>query len=123
MTPKRLVNLMRYDLNLYDDNGSVTTLPPSGQTISVNEQIDMRVLDFENLGHVKVATISSHLDRVPQPVDDVAYLVPMRALLALHERGFDTSDMYAPNMLVKDSTGRVIGCRRLMQMPQDGKQQ
>jgi hypothetical protein len=108
---------MRYDLNLYGDDDRVVTLPPSGQTINVNEQTDMTVVDFENIGHVKVATIVSSLDRIPQTVEEVAYLVPMRALLAMHEQGFDTSDVYAPNLLVKDETGRVIGCRRLMQMP------
>ena len=61
---------------------------------------------------------------VPDPaaaplIDDVVYIVPMRVLLAMHEQGYDTSDFYAPNMLVKDNTGKVIGSRRLMQLPQD----
>lgn len=115
---RRLLNLMRYDLNLYDANDRVVTLPPCGQVINVNEKTTMSVVDFENIGHVPVALIESTLDMIPQPDEDFAYLIPMRALIALHEAGYDTSDMYAPNMLVKDSTGKVVGCRRLMQMPQ-----
>lgn len=115
--PKRLVNLMRYDLNMYDENDHVVTLPPSGQVINVNEHTDMSVVDFENLGHVPVARITSKVDMLPEQYEDLAYLIPMRALIALHEAGYDTSDMYAPNMLVKDRTGKVIGCRRLMQLP------
>lgn len=114
---RRLVNLMRYDLNLYDENDQVVSLPPSGQVINVNEHTKMSTVDFDNVGHVPVATITSTIDFIPEPDERLAYLIPMRALIALHEAGYDTSDMYAPNMLVKDRTGKVIGCRRLMQLP------
>jgi hypothetical protein len=118
---RRAINLMRYQLVIVDDNGQESVLPPSGQTINVNEYNEMTVTDFDNLGHVPVATIVSKVDQVPSPMDDIAYIIPMRALLALHEQGYDTSDMYAPNMLVKDNTGRVTGCRRLMQLPKAQK--
>lgn len=114
---KRLVNLMRYDLNVFDTNGLHTTLPPSGEVIGVRENTIMTVTDFVNVGHIPVATIESELDRIPDAVDGIAYVVPMRVLLAMHERGYDTTDIYAPNMLVKDDAGRIIGCRRLMQVP------
>ena len=114
---RRLVNLRRYDLNVYDTNGLMTTLPPSGEVVGVNEVTQMSVADFDNVGHLPVASIESRLDRVPEPVDGVAYVVPMRVLIAMHERGFDTADIYSPNMLVKDASGRIIGCRRLMQIP------
>lgn len=114
---KKLINLMRYDFTLYDGDDEAFTLPPSGQVVNVNEHTAMRMVDFSNIGHVAVATVDSDLDRIPQPMDGVAYLVPMRALLAMHEKGYDVSDIYAPNMLVKDASGRIVGCRRLMQMP------
>lgn len=115
--PKRLVNLMRYDLNVYDTNGLHTTLAPSGEVIGVRENTIMTVSDFVNVGHIPVAMIESELDRIPDSVEGIAYVVPMRVLLAMHERGYDTTDIYAPNMLVKDDAGRIIGCRRLMQVP------
>lgn len=117
MRQRRLVNLMRYDLNVYDTNGLMTSLPPSGEVVGVNEVTRMSVADFDNVGYLPVALIESQLDRIPDPVDGVAYVVPMRVLIAMNERGYDTSDIYSPNMLVKDDSGRIIGCRRLMQIP------
>ena len=114
----RALNCMRYTLNIYDDNDTVIcTLPPSGQVVNVNEKAAMRTVDFGNIGHVPVATIDSDLDRVPHPVEGMSYIVSMRALIAMHEKGYDVSDIYAPSLLVKDSSGRIVGCRRLMQMP------
>lgn len=117
MRQRRLVNLMRYDLNVYDTNGLMTSLPPSGEVVGVNEVTRMSVADFDNVGHLPVALIESQLDRIPDPVDGVAYVVPMRVLIAMNEGGYDISDIYSPNMLVKDDSGRIIGCRRLMQIP------
>jgi len=115
---KNAINLMRYDFALYNEHGLTVALPPSGQVINVNEKTTMSMVQFGNIeGPVQVATVDSQIDRVPSVLDDVAYIVPMRALLALHEQGFDTSDIYAPNMLVKDNNGKIIGCRRLMQLP------
>ena len=113
-----LVNYMRYDLALYDGDTVAVTLPPSGEVVTVNEGTEMRTVDFDNIGHVTVATVTSVPDRVPNKMEGVSYLVSMRSLLALHESGYDCSDLYAPSMLVKDQAGRIIGCRRLMQMPQ-----
>jgi hypothetical protein len=33
------------------------------------------------------------------------------------EEGYDVSDFYAPNMLVRDGSGKIAGARRLMQVP------
>jgi len=116
---KRAVNMMRYPFVLHDENGEVFSLPPSGQLIGVNEDVENSVVEFENIGRVPVSTVRSTVSALPSMIDDVVYIVPMRVLLAMHEQGYDTSDFYAPNMLVKDNTGRVIGSRRLMQLPQD----
>ena len=114
----RAVNCMRYTLNIYDDGDTIVgTLPPSGQVVNVNEHTSMRAVDFSNIGHVPVATIDSDLDRVPNPMEGVSYIVSMRSLLAMHEKGYDCADIYAPSLLVKDASGRIVGCRRLMQMP------
>jgi hypothetical protein len=120
---KRLINLMRYDLNLYGrlpdgTDGVIASIPPSGETLVVSEEAHTRYEEFSNVDvDVTVATVESILGPVPSPAEGIAYVVPMRTLLAMREKGYDVSDVYAPNMLVMTEGRQIAGCRRLMQIP------
>lgn len=113
----KLINLTRYPLNLYDVNGHVVRIEPSGQTLDFTEVADTRVEDFDGVGHITVAKVTQKVEgRVPDKQNGIGYIVPMRTLLAMQDEGYDVSDFYAPNMLVRDSQGTIIASRRLMQV-------
>ena len=114
---QRLVNLLPYDLQIIHENGSFTTVHQSGNPVRISEQVQTRTMDFVNAGHVPIAEIKSGLSRIPDEREGIAYVVSLRALQLMREEGFDISDIYAPNSIIRDSRGKVIGAQRLMQLP------
>lgn len=49
-----------------------------------------------------------NLEGLPEPAEDVIYIV---SALALNAVPADRTDVVAPGDVVRDSTGRVIGCK------------
>ena len=112
-----LVNCLHYAVTLLDKDGNkIRTLLPSKHPVKVTEQRDHTTVDFNNVGHVQVCNVRSVAAREPEQIEGVAYIVPLRALQIWAGQNMDTTDMYAPFDLVRDSGGKVIGCKSLMQI-------
>lgn len=114
----KLINLTRYQIALYDASGQIVSIDPSGKTLDYREVADTSIQVFDGIGPVTVATVRQNIDgKVPPKHDGIGYIVPMRTLIALQEGGWDVSDFYSPNMLVRDAHGAIVAARRLMQVP------
>lgn len=111
-----LVNLLRHDVRIETADGNMT-IPASGKLATVVEQPkEHRTVDVDGVGHVPVTTVETSVVGMPDPMDDVGYIVTYKTLHALHILGADTTDVYAPDLLIKTVEGKVVGCRQLMQM-------
>ncbi len=116
-----LVNMLRHDIEVQCPGGPYV-IPASGRiaTVLTTNGPDER-LDVEGVGAVPVTTVLNTIVNVPGKQDSVGYIVTYKTINTMHSLGYDTSDIYAPDLLVTDDRGRVVGCRRLMQMKsQDG---
>lgn len=111
-----LVNLLKHDVKIETPAGMLT-IPASGRTATVIEQPSTRhTIDVEGVGPLPVTAVETSVAGIPDKQEDIAYLVTYKTLHALHALGYDTSDVYAPDLLIRDTNGRVIACRQLMQL-------
>lgn len=111
-----LVNLMRHDVRIDTPDGALV-VPASGNLATVIEQpSDHRKIDVDGVGVIPVTTLETNIVGMPDRMEGIGYIVTYKTLHALHALGFDTADVYAPDLLVKDTQGKVIGCRQLMQL-------
>lgn len=112
-----LVNMMRTDVHIETPDGQVT-IPASGRVATVLELPQpTRHMEVDGVGTIPVVEVeASVIGMPPDSHPDVGYLVTYKALNTLHAMGLDTSDIYAPDVLIKDDSGRVTGCRQLMQL-------
>jgi len=99
------VNLTPHTLNIIEEDGSVYTLPASGQVARVEVE---RTVDFVMDGIEVFSTVYGQVTGLPERQRDTAYIVS-----ALVAQAAKRSDVYSPGELVRNEAGQVIGCRGL----------
>jgi hypothetical protein len=102
------VNLTPHSINIHCQDGSVMTLPPSGDVARVST-VDTAL---PNLGGVVGFVSTSHGDVTGLPdavVADQYYIVSGMVASATSGR----NDVVSPGALVRDDNGRPIGCSGL----------
>ena len=99
------VNLTPHVLNIIEEDGSVYTLPASGQVARIETTRNVAyVMD----GIEIFETVYGQVTGLPERQPDTAYIVS-----ALVAQAAKRSDVYSPGELVRNEAGQVIGCRGL----------
>lgn len=107
----QIINLTPHAIHLVDETGEIARVfEPSGSVARV-------VLEERYAGTIEglpvVTVVQRGIDGLPEQRDGVLYLVssPVRSYCGLR------NDLLTPGGLVRDSSGRVIGCRYLVRNP------
>lgn len=99
------VNLTPHTLNIIEEDGSVYTLPPSGQVARVaTERRIVNIIDGIEIFETVFGEVVGLPERNRNDLLIVSALVAQRT---------DRTDVYSPGELVRDADGKVIGCRGL----------
>lgn len=101
-----MVNLTPHDVNFVDNDGNIVrTVKPSGvvarrsvETIVIGEIDGIQVTE----------SVFSDIENLPEEAEDTIYIVS--SLVAERAK---RPDVYIPNESVRDSNGRIIGCKSL----------
>jgi len=102
-----LVNLTPHAINFCDESGTVyRTVEPSGTLARVSTST-VHIGEFDGLPIT--ATEFGDVQGLPEPSEGTAYLVSSLVAQRVPDRG----DVFIPNESVRDSKGRVVGCRSL----------
>lgn len=105
-----IVNLTPHDINVVLADGSVRTFPKSGaEARAVPQRTAGRDVD----GIPTVTVTLGDVTGLPDPIEDTVYLVSM----VIVDKCPTRTDIFAPGELVRDPSGRVIGCRGLARSP------
>lgn len=108
MMEKFMVNLTPHTIRFIDSNGEVIhEVPSSG--IARAEQRRIPICTINGIAVNK--TEYGEVIGLPEPVEGTIYIVSVLTAQAARGR----SDVYIVDDLVRDSAGRIIGCRGLTQ--------
>lgn len=100
------VNLTPHAVVVMPEAGEHTAIATSGTVARIDE-----IATGSRNGHVVIALLG--IIGLPDPVDGVTYIASMPLLMALVARGIERPDVVYPYGQVRDSAGRIIGCRQL----------
>ena len=100
------VNLTPHALNIIQEDGSVYTLPASGQVARVDAK---RTVAYVMDGIEIFETVFGEVTGLPEPDYNNIYIVS--AMVA--QRCKHRADLYSPGELVRNDAGQVVGCRGL----------
>jgi hypothetical protein len=102
----KFVNATPHVLNIVCADGSIREIAPSGivPRLAQTRQVS-HILDGIEISRVQMGEIEG----LPEEEDETVLIVSRMVLDAIPERG----DMLAPGELVRDSSGKVIGCKGL----------
>ncbi len=107
-----LVNLTPHDVTIWDGDREVLAIPPSGTVARLAEEIRSR----RTAAGIPIVEVGLGAAELPAPRPGVVHIVS-RAL-AMTMRAWDQADRTSADLVypydqVRDSTGRVVGCRAL----------
>lgn len=105
--PTRLVNLTGHDLTLIQWNGATTTIRPEGQ-LRVYSKVD--AAGIVRVGGVDVPLLEIVEQAITPPPEQPDTLYVVSGIVASKAR---RNDLVVPSRMVRDGTGKVIGCRAL----------
>lgn len=102
-----ILNLTPHSISFIGDDGNIiSVIDPSGQLARVSART---VRTGEISGIPTSETEYGEVESLPDPQDGVIYIVS--SLVA--SRCQDRDDVFIPNESVRDSQGRIIGCKSL----------
>lgn len=102
-----IINLTPHAVSFINaDGATVLTVEPSGTIARVSSSITKT---GEIAGLPVTETVFGEVQDLPEQIDDTIYLVS--SLVA--QRVPDREDVFIPAESVRDSAGRIIGCRSL----------
>lgn len=99
-----IINLTPHAINIYVGMTPMKAYPDSGKVARVSTQ---NVVVGEEDGVRLVAKTFGDVVDLPEPAEGVYYIVSSLVALACPDR----TDLLVPDDLVRDDTGRVVGCR------------
>jgi hypothetical protein len=112
----KFVNATPHTLNIVCADGSIREIVPSGivprlaQTREISHVLDGIEIFQVRMGALEWGWIPSGM---PDEDEDIVYIVSRMVLDSVLESNPDRGDLLAPGELVRDSSGKVIGCRGL----------
>lgn len=101
-----MVNLTPHDVNFVDNDGNIVrTVKPSG----VVARLSVETIVIGEIDGIQVTeSVFSDIENLPEEAEDTIYIVS--SLVAEKAK---RPDVYVPNGSVRDSNGRIIGCKSL----------
>lgn len=105
-----IINLTTHCVNIYDADGNeVTKFESMGIA-----RADSTETVVDHLNGIPVVEMSyGNPIGLPDPAEDVAYIVSMLTIQAAISAGRTTDDLYTTADLVRNEKGQIIGCRKL----------
>lgn len=103
-----LVNLTPHDVNYIRDDGTTVTFPSQGVARAAQTTVLDHVTDD---GYRITRTSFGEPVDLPEPVEGTYLIVSLATAKAAIQYGRGASDLLMPNETVRDSAGRIIGCR------------
>lgn len=102
----KMVNLTPHDVNFVDNDGNIVrTVKPSG----VVARLSVETIVIGEIDGIQVTeSVFSDIENLPEEAEDTIYIVS--SLVAEKAK---RADVYVPNGSVRDSNGRIIGCKSL----------
>ena|SRR5690625_2255323 len=101
-----ILNFTPHDVNIVGENGAITTFAPVGEPIRLAQET---VTVGEVNGIPITETQFGDPVGLPEPKDGVFLIVSRLILTAC----IDRNDLVVPNEIVRDETGRIVGCKSL----------
>lgn len=104
-----IVNLTPHELNIHADDGTITTIAPSGAIARVSQQSE-RIATIDGIAIAR--NTYGAVEGLPEPKFGSIYVVS-----ALVLQRTKRTDVFAPGEAVRDDAGRIVGCRGLSVNP------
>jgi hypothetical protein len=113
-----LTNLTPHDVVVVADDGSEQTITyPRSGTVA-------RAIEHHTMGHALADNMSigtklvryDGVENLPEPKLGHGYIVSVLTAMAAQSMGRSVEDLYYPGELIRDISGRVIGCSALYQL-------
>ncbi len=103
-----IVNLTPHEVKVLDDDDNViATFPSVG--VARARQHDVPAGEIESIPVVK--TEFGEVSGLPEPTEDAVFIVSRITVEAAQAQGRSTDDLLVTSGAVRDSRGRIIGCR------------
>ena len=103
-----IVNLTPHEVKVLDDDDNViATFPSVG--VARARQHDVPASEIESIPVVK--TEFGEVSGLPEPTGGVVFIVSRITVEAAQAQGRSTDDLLVTSGAVRDSQGRIVGCR------------
>ena len=104
------INLTPHQVDIIKMDGTTLSIPSSGVIRDKQELESYRVVDGIKVGRYSYGEPIG----VPEALEpDTIYIVSKLALESCRSHGIDTTNFLIPGELIRDETGRIIGCESL----------
>ena len=107
----QLVNLTPHKITIINSDGeTIREIAPSG-TIA---RAASTVVDDGSVDGVPIVrTTFGQVEGLPEPSDDIMYIVSSLTVSAARRSGRTTKDLLIPGRMVRDEEGVILGCQAL----------
>jgi len=98
-----IINLTPHTLNIHTNNGTVIEVPPSGSVA----RVATTYTTVASIGDIDIFDcVYGDVTGLPDPAINSIFVVSGQTNAALSHRG----DVFSPGELVRDESGKPIGC-------------
>lgn len=106
-----IINLTPHAINFVDASGlPLVTIEPSGQIARVTAHtVNTGVISFGEVTLPTTGTTYGEVEGLPAPEEGTVYVVSSLVASRVPNR----PDVFIPNESVRDSSGRIVGCKSL----------
>ena len=104
----RIVNLTPHEVKIVDGGNNVVAVFPS-DGVARASQHDVLVDEINSIPVVK--TEFGEVLGLPEPTEGIVYIVSRITVEAAQAQGRSTDDLLVTSGAVRDSQGRIVGCR------------
>lgn len=104
----RVVNLTPHEVKIVDGGNNVVAVFPS-DGVARASQHDVLVDEINSIPVVK--TEFGEVLGLPEPTEGTVFIVSRITVEAVRAQGLSTDDLLVTSGAVRDSQGRIIGCR------------
>jgi len=110
----KLINLTPHEVTIVDEDGNtLLAIPSSGVARAAQRDVPAGSIETEGVVVPVVITEFGETDGLPEPTEEVAFIVSIITLNAAKAQGRSTADLFITSGLVRDDKGQPIGCRAL----------
>lgn len=105
MNNQTIINLTPHTVSIYLNNGDVLNIPSSGQARAEEQKQQIDIINNIPVYSIKYGNITGLLE----PQENTIYIVSQIVASTVPDR----NDVYIVSDTVRDSEGKIIGCRAL----------